>query len=160
MAVIALTQGKVQFGTAWTGTAPGAPGTQTVSGTITTPTDLSFWGKALSTPEAFDALDASGFGSGGFRNFVPGMSSMSASITFFQDYAASATYATLSAVTLAKTLTYWDVNPTQSARSATNPSLVFAAYMTQFDFLTAGTGEVAEVSVGLQVTGKWAHLIA
>jgi hypothetical protein len=52
------------------------------------------------------------------------------------------------------------VNPTQSARSATNPSLVFAAYMTQFDFLTAATGEVAEVSVGLQVTGKWAHLIA
>ena len=158
MAVVPLTQGKVQFGTAWTGTAPGAPGTQTVSGTITTPTDLSFWGKSLSTPEAFEALDASGFGSGGFKNFVPGMSSMSASITFFQDYAAGATYATLSAVTLAKTLTYWDVNPTQAARSATNPSLVFAAYMTQFDFLTAGTGEVAEVTVGLQVTGKWAHL--
>jgi hypothetical protein len=32
--------------------------------------------------------------------------------------------------------------------------------MTQFDFLTAATGEVAEVTVGLKVTGKWAHLIA
>lgn len=158
MAVQALTQAKVLFGTAWTGTAPGAPGTQTVSGTITTSTDLSFWGKALSTPEAFEALDASGFGSGGYRNFVPGMAAMSASITFFQDYAASAVYATLSALTLAKTLSYWDVQPVNAARSATNPSLVFAAYMTQFDFLTAATGEVAEVTVGLSVTGKWAHL--
>jgi hypothetical protein len=160
VAVIALTAAKVLFGTAWTGTAPGPPGTQTVSGTITASTDLSFWGKSLATPEAFEALDASGFGSGGFRNFTPGMSAMDASITFFQDFAAGATYATLSAVTLAKTLTYWDVNPTQSARGATNPSLVFAAYMTQFDFLTAATGEVAEVTVGLKVTGKWAHLIA
>ena len=158
MAVLALTQGKVLFGTAWTGTAPGAPGTQTVSGTVASSTDLSFWGKALSTPEAFEALDASGFGSGGFRNFVPGMAAMSASITFFQDFAAGATYATLQAVTLAKTLCYFDVQPVNAARSATNPSLVFACYMTQFDFLTAATGEVPEITVGLQVTGKWAHL--
>jgi len=160
MAVQALTQGKVLFGTAWTGTAPGPPGTQTVSGTITSSTDISFWGKSISTPEAFEALDASGFGSGGFRNYVAGMAAMQGSITFFQDYAAGGPYATLSAVTLAKTLTYWDVQPVNAARSATNPSLVFAAFMTSFDFMTAATGEVMEVTVGLQVTGKWAHLIA
>jgi hypothetical protein len=119
---------------------------------------LSFWGKSLSTPEAFEALDASGFGSGGFRNWVAGMAAMTASITFFQDYAAGGPYATLQSITLAKTLSYWDVQPVNAARSATNPSLVFAAWLTSFDFATAATGEVMEVSVGLQVTGKWAHL--
>jgi len=158
MAVATLTAPKVLVGTAWTGTAPGSPGTQTVSGTISGSTDLSVWANEVALPESVAMQDASNFDSGGFVLNVPGMSSMKASITFLQDFAASASYVTIAANAIGKTLMYFDVNPTTSARSATNPSIVFAAYIDTFDFLTAKVGDVPVFQLGLTVTGKWAHL--
>lgn len=157
MAVATLTACKVLVGTAWTGTAPGI-NNPTITGTISSSTDLSAWVKEVSLPEVVAMQDATTFGAGAFSQNLPGLSSMKATITLFQDFASAATYATLASLALAKTLTYVDVNPTTSARSATNPSIVFAAYIDTFDFLSAAVGTVPEVPLGLTITGKWAHL--
>jgi hypothetical protein len=158
VAVATLISPKILVGTAWTGTAPGISN-PTVTGTISSSTDLSAWCKEVSLPETVAMQDSTTFGAGGFAQNVPGLSSMSVTLTFYQDFAATATYATLASLALAKTLTYWDVNGTTSARSATNPSLVFAAYIATFDFLSAAVGNVPEVPLALTITGKWGHLI-
>jgi hypothetical protein len=157
MAVGTLTGPKILVGTSWTGTAPGI-NNPTPSGTITTSTDLSGWAKELSTSLEVALQDSTTFAAGGFTQQVPGLTTVPVTITFFQDFASGATYATLNSLALAKTLTYWDLNPTTSARSATNPSFVFAAYIQTMDFLSAAVGNIAEVPLVLAVTGKPAYL--
>lgn len=161
MAVIALTTARVEVGNAWTGTAPGNPGTQTVSGTITTGTDLSAWAKGLSMPQHREVQNASNFGSNAFDNYVPGMRNMTATFTLLQDYAAGGPYATLNTLFANQSSAapvFWDIRPTTAARSATNPSFVVAGYIVDFPFMEASVGEVSELTVPFQVTGVWAAL--
>ena len=73
MAAFTLTSCKVQVGTAWTGTAPGNPGTQTVTGTINTPTDISAMVTSIDLALAADELDYSNMASGGWRLKLGGM---------------------------------------------------------------------------------------
>jgi hypothetical protein len=144
------------YGTGWTGTAPGR-GNPTVSGTITSTTDFSDHIKSVDISLDADDIDFTNFGAGGFKEKRTGLLSASVSITFFADYAASQVSTVLVPAILARTSGYWDFKPTSSARSATNPSLVFALTPKSIPVAMA-IGAAEEVTVGFSIDGKYARL--
>lgn len=146
-------------GTIWTGTAPGA-GNPTPSGTIATTlsTDLSDHIKAVKINMSRVDVDFTNFGSGGFVEKKPGLADADISIDFFNDFAASTVDAIFGAAQLANTLYYLDIKATNSARSTTNPSYVFAVYVSSYPPLGATVGDAAEATVGFMLAGKYARL--
>jgi hypothetical protein len=159
MATLVLTSTKTAVGTVWTGTAPGA-GNPTPSGTIATTlsTDLSDHIKAVKLNLSRANVDFTNFGSGAFVENKPGLIDADISIDFFNDFAASTVDAIFGAAMLAGTLYYLDVMPTSSARSTTNPSYVFAVYVSDYPALGAQVGNAAETTVGFMLAGKYARL--
>jgi hypothetical protein len=89
------------------------------------------------------------------------MRNMQCQFILLQDYAAGGPYATLNTLFANQSSAspvFWDIRPTTSARSATNPSFVVAGYIIDFSFMEASVGEVSELTVPFQVTGVWAAL--
>jgi len=126
MAVFSMTSCFVGIGTSWTGTAPGDPGTQTVSGTLSS-TDLSTMITSIDISLAADELDYTNFGSGGWRQKISGLKAGTIQINFNQDFAASKVDALFgiggSLMPFGGSGSYYiEIKPTSSARSATNPS--------------------------------------
>ncbi len=144
------------YGAGWTGTAPGR-GNPTISGTITSTTDFSDHIKSIDMALDADDIDFTNFGAGGFKEMRTGLLSASVSITFFADYASSSVNTVLVPALLARTSGYWDFKPTSAARSATNPSLVFALTPKTIPVAMA-VGAAEEVTVGFSVDGKYARL--
>ena len=79
-------------------------------------------------------------------------------IDYNQDFAASDVDAVYGAAFLAGTLMYLDFKPTSSARGSTNPSYVYAAYVSDYSPLSNAVGDRAGVSVSFKVTGTYARL--
>ena len=76
MAAFAVTSKTIQLAAAWTGTAPGAPGTQTIAGTLTSASDISAYvrsGGDAGTSVAM--LDGTNYASGGYTSQYPGLKS-------------------------------------------------------------------------------------
>jgi hypothetical protein len=148
----------VLLGTAWTGTAPGAAAAP--SGTITSAQDISSW----VTDGAFAAnaamLEGTTFGSAGYEVKYPGLKSGD-DITFsaLGDYAASQLYAIVN-TTLGGigALVYGDLKPTNSARSATNVSTVFAAYISKWMPYGDGVGALAKAELTVTISGRFGDL--
>ena len=162
MAAFTLTSCKVQVGTGWTGTAPGNPGTQTVSGTITTPTDISAMVTSIDLALAADELDYSNMASGGWRLKLGGMKAGTIQLNFNQDFAASQVDAIFG---LGGTLgfmsssnLYMDIMPTNSARAATNPSYVLQFLNLDYKPITGSVGDLAVVQLSFPTTGQVARL--
>lgn len=144
------------YGTAWTGTAPG-PANPTVSGTISSSTDYSDHIKSVSITFDADDVDFTNFGSGGFKESKTGLLSAGVQINFFGDAAASNIDSVLFGALTARTLTYWDFKPTNSARGTSNASLVLALYVKKYP--AAWTiGAAQEASVDFAIAGKYARL--
>jgi len=157
MATLVLTNTMTLYGTAWTGTAPG-PANPTVSGTITSTTDFSDHIKTVTMNLNVAMQDFTTFGDGGFVSQKPGLKGADISIEFNQDFAASTVDAVFGAAFLAGTLIYLDIKPTNSARGATNPSYVYACYVSQYPPIGQSVGDRAAVTVGFAVTGTYARL--
>lgn len=157
MATLVLTSAMTLQGSAWTGTAPG-PSNPTVSGTITSTTDWSDHIKAVKINLARANVDFTTFGSGAFVDNKPGLASADVSIDFFNDWAASNVDATFGAAVIANTLLYLDIKPTNAARGSTNPSYVFAVYVSSYPPLGATVGSAAETTIGFMQAGKYARL--
>lgn len=157
MASLVLTSATTLYGTAWTGTAPG-PANPTVSGTISSSTDFSDHIKQITLNMNVAMQDFTTFGDGGFISQKPGLLGADVSIDFNQDFAASSVDATFGAAFLAGTLVYLDVKPTNAARSATNPSYVYACYVSQYTPIGDAVGSRGAAPVGLAVNGKYARL--
>lgn len=145
-------------GTAWTGTAPGDPGSQTVSGTITSTTDWSSWSTSVSMDPKLAEVEFTNFGSNGFKQFKPGLFECDLTFELNQDYASSQVDATIWPLFSVRTLTYFDLKPTNSARSATNPSVVFAGYITSYNPFGVKVGDAVVTTVPVKVTGAFARL--
>ena len=159
MAVLVLTTATTLTGTAWTGTAPG-PANPTVSGTISSSTDRSDHIKQVTLNMNVAMNDFTSFGDGGFIVNVPGLKGADLSIEFNQDFAASQVDATFGAGFLAGTLFYLDIKPTSAARGSTNPSYVYAAYVSQYTPVGQTVGDRGSVTVPFTVTGTYARLTA
>ena len=89
MAAFSLTSATVLIGTTWTGTAPGDPGTQTVSGTITTSTNISTMLTQVDVGLTVAQLEITNFGSGGWKQNTVGLKEGTLQLNFNQDFAAS-----------------------------------------------------------------------
>ena len=152
-----MTDLTVLGGTAWTGTAPG-PANPTITGTISSSTDWSDHIKSVSVNMAAAQQDFTNFGSGGFVENKTGLLSADISIEFFNDFAASEVDAVFGPGLLARTLYYFDFKPTAAARSATNPSLVFALYVASYPPLGVAVGDASMASIGFMNAGKYARL--
>ena len=159
MATLVLTNTMTLYGTAWTGTAPG-PANPTVSGTISSTTDFSDHIKQVTMNLNVAMQDFTTFGDGGFISQKPGLKGADITIEFNQDFAASTVDAVFGAAFLAGTLIYLDIKPTNSARGATNPSYVYACYVSAYPPIAQGVGDRSAVTVGFAVTGTYARLTA
>lgn len=151
MATLVYTSEKVQSGTAWTGTAPGA-GNPTVSGTVSSATDWSDHIKSATLALSSNMVDFTTFGDGGWEVAKPGLKAGTLSIDFNADFASSVD-ATFGPAILADTLFYIDLMPTSSARGASNPSYVVAAYASSYS-VGGAVGDRAAVTVEFKVSGK------
>lgn len=158
MANFVMTSAMPLYGTAWTGTAPG-PGNPTVSGTITSTTDFSTFTKQITINQTAAMQDMTTFGDGGFITQKPGLKGADITFDMNQDFAAaSATDVIFGAAYLAATLIYLDIKPTSAARSTTNPSYVYACYVSGYPVIGQTAGDRASVQVGFAVTGTFARL--
>lgn len=162
MAVFTLSSCYVAIGTTWTGTAPGNPGTQTVSGTLTG-TDLSTMVSSVDLSLSADEVDYTNFGSGGWRQKIAALKMGTLQINFNQDFAASQVDALFG---LGGSLMpfggsgsyYFEIKPTSSARGATNPSYVGQIIPVAYTPLTGQVGALATVQIQLPTTGQVARL--
>ena len=160
MAAYVNTSRMVQLGTAWTGTAPGLPGTQTISGTLTSAQDISTFVKSGNPATSAAMQDVTTFGSGGFTAVIPGLKSGD-DITFecVSDYAASQLYSIVQ-TTLGGlgALVYLDIKPTNAARSATNPTFAAAGYISAWSPIGGSVGDAGMASLTISITGKFSDL--
>lgn len=156
MATFVSLSATTLYGTAFSTVAPG-PGNPTVAGTITSSTDFSDHIKSVSITLDADEVDFTNFGAGGFKEMKTGLLSAGVSVTFFSDYAAASVNTVLVPALLARTLGYWDFKPTSAARSATNPSLVFALYPKTVPAAMA-IGAAEECTIAFAIAGKYARL--
>lgn len=149
----------VLIGTSWTGTAPGLPGTQTISGTISSSTDISSFVMGGEFTGNTAMVEGTTFGSGGFEVKYPGLKSGD-DITFeaVSDFAASQLYSVIAPLFAASTLTYVDLKPVSGSRAATNPSTVLAGYISKHSPYGGGVGDLAKASFTLTITGKFGDL--
>lgn len=157
MATLVLTSATVLTGTGFTGTAPG-PGNPTVSGTISSSTDWSDHIRQVTINNTAAMQDFTTFGDGAFVSQKPGLKSADISIDFNQDFAASNVDATFGAAQLAGTLYYIDIKPTSASRGSTNPSWVYAAYVSDYSPLSNAVGDRTGTTVSFKVTGTFARL--
>ena len=160
MAAFVNTSRTILLGAAWTGTAPGLPGTQTVSGTISSASDISAYVRGGNPAPSVAMQDGTNFASGGFVIQYPGLKTGD-TITFYiiGDYASSTVYPIIQ-TTLGGlgSLVYLDLKATSASRGATNPSFVAAAYISQWQPIGGNVGDLASMSLGLTITGKFDYL--
>lgn len=161
MASLVLTSCTVLEGTTWgaSGTAPG-PGNPSVGGTLLSYTDLSDHTRQITMNMNVAMQDFTTFGDGAFTTQKPGLKGADMSIEFNQDFAAAQVDSIFSSALLNGTLLYFDIKPTSAARGATNPSYVYAAYVTSYPPIGQSVGDRAAATVGLAVTGSYARLTA
>ena len=157
MATLVLTSATTIVGTAWTGTAPG-PSNPTVAGTVTTNLLASSAPRQVTLNNTIAMQDFTTFGDGAFVSQKPGLKSADIVIDYNQDFAASDVDAVYGAAFLAGTLMYLDFKGTSSARGATNPSYVYAAYVSDYSPRSNAVGDRAGVTVSFKVTGTYARL--
>lgn len=166
MAAFVNTSRSILLGTTWTGTGPGLPGTQTVSGTLASPQDISAYVRGGNPSVQAAMQDGTTFGSGGFVVQYPGLRSGD-SITFecLSDFAAATLYpivqTTLGGLAApGSSPIFLDLKPTSSARSATNPSFVAAGYISAWTPVTGSVGDLASASLTFTIIGKFDYLTA
>ena len=161
MASLVYTNVMAVYGTIFAATGPG-PGNPTVAGTITAAslTDFSDHVRSLTVNDTVAMQDFTTFGDGGFTTQKPGLIGADIQVEFNQDFASGSVDATFGAAFTNKTLGFWDFKPTNSARGATNPSYVYAAYVASYPVIGQTVGDRAAVTVSLAVTGTYARLTA
>lgn len=169
MAVFVITSKYPLIGAAWTGTAPGAPGTQTIAGTITTPQVLAPYVSAgADAGWSVDQVEFTDNASGGYKEFLPGLAAGDdIQIPLHADFAASAVWSMLTTVfgslgisVAGSSEKYLDLKATSAARSATNPSFVAAIYSKGIQPIQGGVGDKAVSALTLGVTGAFGLLTA
>lgn len=159
MAISVLTNATVLLGTTWTGTAPGLPGTQTVSGTIASSSDITSFVQSVGVETSAALQDGTTFGSGGFVAQYAGLKSGTFTLNVINDFAASQLDAIIRTTLggLGATV-YYDVKPTSSARGASNPSYVGAVILSDWKPITTQVGNLTVVSISWSTTGQFATL--
>jgi hypothetical protein len=107
--------------------------------------DLSNQCTAATVTHRFDQLESTAFGDTD-RKYVKGLGNHEVTLSLYNSYAATETYATLQA--LVGTTTTVRVQPTSSADSATNPGFILTgAFLAELPVINATMGELSTVDV-------------
>lgn len=157
MAIAVATASMIQWSTTWTGTAPGLPGTQTVSGTLASAQDVSAYCSAVDVPMNSAVIEGTTFGSGGFKVNYPGLKDGMLTLTLLNDFAVSNLDTIIWTIGLGTTL-YYDVKATNSARGTSNPSYVGAVILSEYKPIAVSVGGVPTVQVSWPTTGQFTRL--
>lgn len=165
MAAFTITDKTTLLGVAWTGTAPGLPGTQTIAGTIATPLNISAFVTGGGEPGWNTAMEeTTNQGSGAYRAVIPGITAGD-DLVFEcnSDTAASQLDAiirtTLGGVSRAgSSPIYVDIKRTSASRGTTNMSFVAACYISGWKPIQGATGAVSKTQLTLTVTGAFTEL--
>lgn len=86
-----------------------------------------------------DSVDVTGFGATN-KAYTKGLGDATISGTFFQDFAAGKTHATLQPLLGSSTPVTIEVRPTSGARSATNPAAVMSGLLMSYNMIDGGVG--------------------
>jgi len=109
--------------------------------------DLSDQCTAATFTKTVESLESTAFGNTA-RYYVAGLQANEVTLTFYNSFAASETYATLS--TLVGTQTTVTVKPTSAATSATNPIFTLAnCYLESLPIVNASLGELDTIDITL-----------
>lgn len=173
MSAFVLTAKTVIVGNTWSApaTAPGLGAGVTIAGTITGGVnhDISEWLAEGAEPGMSAAMvDTTNFASGGFVQQIVGLTSGDdIQLPLHASYAASQIWADIQGVfgTLVvarpgDAARFIDIKATAAARSATNPSYVFAVHCKGVQPISGSVGDKAMHALTLQVTGGFAVLTA
>lgn len=114
-------------------------------------TDLSSYCKQVELPWESDDLDTTTFGAGGAHTRIGGLQDSSLSLTFNQDYANAALDSIL--WPLRNTLVSFEVRPTSSAASTSNPKYTGTVLINKLVPISGSVGDLVEQSVDWPVSG-------
>ena len=106
---------------------------------------------AVTLEVSADEQETTAFGDT-FRTRIAGLKDASLSLDFHQDFGAASVDATLWPL-LGQTVEF-TITPTSGAVSATNPSYVGTALVTQYSPFSNSVGDLATLSVSWPVTGE------
>jgi len=110
--------------------------------------DISDQCTAATLTKTVEALESTSFG-GTARVYVGGLQANEVTLTLYNSFAASETYATLSG--LVGTSTNITVKPTSSATSATNPIFtITGCYLESLPIVNASLGELDTIDLTFQ----------
>lgn len=99
-------------------------------------------------------VDVTSFGTSGYKQYLQGFHDAQITATFFGDFAAASTFATLQPLYAAGSVFTVEVRATSAARSATNPAgTLAAATMYAFDPLGGKVGDVSSFDVTFANSG-------
>jgi hypothetical protein len=110
--------------------------------------DLTDQCTAASLTKTVEALESTSFG-GTARVYVGGLQANEVTLTFYNSFAATETYATLSG--LVGTSTNITIKPTSAATSATNPIFTISGgYIESLPIVNASLGELDTIDITIQ----------
>jgi hypothetical protein len=121
-------------------------------------TDLSTYCSKAELQLEVEAKDVTTFGSGGAKEVIGGLKSGTLALEFKQDYANAALDSIL--FPLFGTVVTFEVRPTASARSTSNPAYTGSVLITQHNPISGGVGDEASNSISVPTTGAVARQTA
>ena len=112
--------------------------------------DISDWVSSVTLNRNYDELEITALGDAGHR-YISGLESSSITLEFFNDFATSASMATIDP--LVGTVTTVTVKPTSAATSASNPLYTMSCLVNGITPLNGSVADLATSSVTWNVSG-------
>lgn len=106
---------------------------------------LSDHGNKVTIEDNRDAVDITAFGATS-KAITKGLGDAKITITFFQDFAAGKTHATLQPLISSTTPVPVEIRATSAARSATNPAALMQGLLMTYNMLDGSVGEATQIS--------------
>lgn len=109
-------------------------------------TDLSDHVQKIETADSREKKDITAMGATS-KVYTKGLGDASATITFFNDWAAGKVHVTLQPLIGSTTPFTIEVRPVNAARSATNPAFLMTALLFDYGFLSVSVGDAPTMDV-------------
>jgi hypothetical protein len=114
--------------------------------------DLSDHAFGVSTPQTREQIDVSGFNSTGAKEFLSGSRDDSVTINFLQDFASSKVHQTLSPLFANSSTFGFEIRPTSTVVSATNPRYWGTASLFTYSGLDGQINNRSEITAELKAS--------
>lgn len=106
---------------------------------------LSDHANKVTVNDTRDQVEVTAFGASN-KAYAKGLGDATISVQFFQDFAASKTYATLQPLIASTSTVTVEIRPTSGARSVTNPAFVLTALMVNFSAVDGDIGTASMIT--------------